>query len=77
MVITCVITHTSPRIIPDAPPSAAQSAYDSLLSKGWSLRAAAARLGVHFGHLHKVLQGERASRRLIAAILSLPPKTRP
>lgn len=48
-----------------------------LRDKGWSLRAAAPHLGVHFTHLHYVLQGSRQSRRLLAAIEALPSRTLP
>jgi lambda repressor-like predicted transcriptional regulator len=43
-----------------------------LKDKGWSLRTAAPHLGVHFGHLHQVLQGRRESQRLLRAIQQLP-----
>lgn len=43
-----------------------------LRKKGYSLRTAAPLLGVHFGHLHQVLQGRRESRRLIRAVEALP-----
>lgn len=48
-----------------------------LRDKGWSLRTAAPLLGVHFTHLHYVLQGRRKSRRLLAAIEELPSRTLP
>ena len=50
----------------------ATTAGESLRKKGYSLRTAAPLLGVHFGHLHQVIQGRRESRRLIAAIEKLP-----
>ena len=43
----------------------------ALKAKGHTLRSAAPLLGVHFGHLHKVLQGERHSQRLLTAISEL------
>jgi hypothetical protein len=39
---------------------------------GWSYRAAAARLGVTYQHLCLVLNGRRSSRRLLAALATLP-----
>lgn len=45
---------------------------DDLRRKGWSLRAAAPLLGVHFSHLHHVLKGRRESRALLARIEHLP-----
>lgn len=41
-------------------------------AKGWTLRTAAQHLGVHWTHLHKVMQGQRISRSLSAKIQSLP-----
>lgn len=41
---------------------------------GWSYRAAAPLLGVSYQHLCQVLNGERQSRRLIAAVNTLPPR---
>ena len=46
-----------------------------LKAKGWSYRAAAPKLGVHYVHLALVLTGKRVSKRLLAAIQSLPQKT--
>jgi len=43
-----------------------------LKSKGWSYRSAAPRLNVSYQHLSEVLNGKRQSRRLLAAIESLP-----
>lgn len=45
----------------------------SLQKKGYTLRTAAPHLGVHFGHLHQVLQGKRDSRSLLLAVEALPP----
>lgn len=42
---------------------------------GWSYRSAAPVLGVSYQHLSQVLNGERQSRRLINAVLSLPHRT--
>lgn len=39
---------------------------------GWSYRSAATVLGVSYQHLCHVLRGDRQSRRLIQAVLSLP-----
>lgn len=39
--------------------------------RGWSYRTAALQLGVHFGHLHKVLTGERESLSLLQRIEGL------
>jgi len=50
----------------------AAEAREILHEKGYSLRTAAPLLGVHFGHLHQVLQGRRDSRRLLTAIKHLP-----
>lgn len=53
--------------------SAALSAHPSILKeKGWTYRAAAERLGVDFGHLRRVLHGERQSNRLLKAVHALP-----
>lgn len=49
-----------------------QQAKRQLKSKGWSYRAAAPRLGVHWAHLAKVLTGVRTSRRLLRKIELLP-----
>lgn len=48
-----------------------------LKRKGWTYRAAAERLGVDFGHLRRVLNGERQSQRLLRAVAGLPVKTLP
>ena len=47
---------------------------DILRSKGWTLRPAAAELGVHWTHLGKVLAGKRHSQSLIRRAASLPAK---
>lgn len=41
---------------------------------GWTYRAAAPVLGVHFTHLCLVLNGHRVSRRLLTKIAQLPRK---
>lgn len=52
-----------------------ESTHKAILhDKGYSLRLAAPVLGVHFRHLHEVLQGRRKSRRLLRAIEALPPR---
>lgn len=43
-----------------------------LRERGWSYRAAAAPLGVHFSHLNHVLNGRRASSALLDRIEKLP-----
>lgn len=43
-----------------------------LKAKGHTLRSAAGVLGVHHGHLHRVLRGERESRSLSDRVASLP-----
>lgn len=43
-----------------------------LKRKGWSYRRAAPKLGVTYQHLCLVLNGQRESRRLLAAIANLP-----
>lgn len=43
-----------------------------LREKGWSYRTAAPVLGISYQHLAMVLTGRRESRRLLAAIASLP-----
>lgn len=50
-------------------PSTADAA---LRAKGWSYRAAAAELGVHWAHLIRVLRGERHSASLLRRVESLP-----
>lgn len=49
------------------------SRLERLHSKGWTLRPAAARLGVHWTHLHYVLTGKRSSKSLTRRIEALPP----
>ena len=41
-------------------------------ARGWSYRRAAPVLGVTYQHLSEVLNGRRASRRLLSRIASLP-----
>ena len=43
-----------------------------LVKKGWSRRAAAPHLGVHYTHLDLVLNGHRASKALLRRIEELP-----
>jgi hypothetical protein len=43
-----------------------------LRAKGWTLRPAAALLGVHWTHLNRVLRGERHSASLLRRVESLP-----
>jgi hypothetical protein len=43
-----------------------------LRAKGWSYRAAAGELGVHWAHLIRVLRGERHSASLLRRISALP-----
>lgn len=45
---------------------------DTFAAKGWTLRTAAARLGVNHAHLYRVLQGERHSASLVARVQKLP-----
>ena len=51
---------------------AREQAKGQLKCKGWSYRTAAPRLGVGYVHLCRVLNGQRASQRLLAAIRDLP-----
>ena len=44
----------------------------TLKARGWSYRAAAPVLGVTYQHLCYVLNGHRASRRVMASIHSIP-----
>ena len=46
-----------------------------LKRKNWSYRNAAPVLGVSYQHLAMVLTGRRESRRLLAAIEALPPRS--
>jgi transcriptional regulator with XRE-family HTH domain len=46
-----------------------------LKAKGYSLRTAAAALGVDFSHLHRVLKGERESASLLRRAQALPKRT--
>lgn len=45
-----------------------------LRAKGWTLRPASQVLGVHWTHLHKVLNGTRHSASLLRRIYDLPTK---
>lgn len=47
------------------------TAKQTLRQRGWSLRRAAAQIGVTHVHLAYVLAGKRDSRRVLAAIESL------
>lgn len=44
----------------------------TLKDKGWSYRTAAPRLGVTYQHLCLVLNGQRASKRVLTEINKLP-----
>ncbi len=44
----------------------------TLKEKGWTYRTAATVLGVTFQHLSYVLNGHRASRRILTAIEAMP-----
>jgi transcriptional regulator with XRE-family HTH domain len=44
----------------------------TLKNRGWSYRAAAQVLGVTYQHLSYVLNGHRASRRVLEAIERIP-----
>ncbi len=50
----------------------------TLKAKGWTHETAARRVGVHRVYLTTVLNGHRQSRRLLAAVSTLPlaPKTK-
>jgi hypothetical protein len=61
----------SPKL-PDAVAKARQHFY----AGGWSYRSAAPHLGVSYQHLCQVLNGERLSRRLTAAVSKLPTRIR-
>lgn len=50
-------------------PSAIEAAFRE---KGWSYLAAGKALGVDFGHLRRVIRGERQSARLLSRIHALP-----
>lgn len=54
-----------------------QEAKHHLLKLGWSQRRAAQVLGVTMEHLNLVLNGFRASRRILNAIAELPPSPVP
>lgn len=47
-----------------------------LRAKGWTLRPAARELGVTFNHLNEVLRGRRESRRILAAVKTLPDRAK-
>jgi hypothetical protein len=51
---------------------AREHAKATLKRHGWSYRKAAPFLGVGYVHLSRVLNGQRESRRLLAAIAALP-----
>jgi hypothetical protein len=53
-------------------PPEVRGARKHLRIAGWSYRDAADELGVHFTHLALVLTAKRASKSLLARILSLP-----
>ncbi|MDD5349482.1 MAG: helix-turn-helix transcriptional regulator [Chthoniobacteraceae bacterium] len=48
------------------------NAKERLKRRGWTQQAAADAIGVHRVHLTYVLNGQRNSRRLLAAIANLP-----
>lgn len=50
-------------------------AKDHLKNYGWSYRTAAPVLGVTYTHLSLVLNGQRDSRRLLAAVNRLPKRS--
>jgi transcriptional regulator with XRE-family HTH domain len=57
---------------PSAAPASAASVRQYLADHGLSVRAVAARLGVHPGHLQRVLIGERAgSRAYLQSVLAM------
>lgn len=58
--------------MPTCKSKAPPNLHAQLLAKGWSQRAAARQLGLHWSHLSRVLNGERHSRRLLTAIAALP-----
>lgn len=58
--------------MPSSKSAAPVSDLAALTAKGWSLRAAADRLGVHNTHLLRVLNGERTSEKLRARAAALP-----
>jgi hypothetical protein len=53
-------------------PAGVKAARAHFYAMGWSYRSAAPVLGVSYQHLCQVLNGERPSRRLTAAVLALP-----
>jgi transcriptional regulator with XRE-family HTH domain len=53
-------------------PPEIQAARNALRRKGWTQKAAAARLGISNVHLCYVLTGRRTSRRVLTAIAALP-----
>lgn len=53
-------------------PPEVKQARKHLRITGWTYRAAAEELGVHFTHLALVLTGRRESRRLLTGIMALP-----
>jgi hypothetical protein len=67
----------TPSSSPPRLPRSVQSARKHFYAAGWSYRSAAPVLGVSYQHLCQVLNGERQSRRLTAAVLSLPTRKSP
>jgi hypothetical protein len=51
-----------------------QQAKTHLKQMGWSYRSAAPLLGIRYEHLSRVLNGERVSKRLLDAVMSMPPR---
>jgi hypothetical protein len=58
-------------------PPEIQRARNTLRGKGWTIAAAAPRLGVTPTHLSYVLNGHRQSRRILNAIHELPESPNP
>ncbi len=49
----------------------------TLKKRGWSYRAAAQALGCNYVHLSFVLNGQRPSQRILAAVADLPVRFTP
>jgi hypothetical protein len=58
-------------------PPEIQRARNILRGKGWTITAAAPRLGVTYTHLSLVLNGHRESRRILKAIEEMPESPNP
>ena len=61
------LEQPKPRVQRNTPPA--------LALRGWTVNAAARRLGCDFGHLARVLSGERSSKRLLERVAALPDLT--